>query len=132
MGYNIAIGNAVVEADKAYFPELHAAWTVKVVEHENAPAFGEPTDYSNARWPSYSGWAGFLRATDLEDWWKKVAEQHPGCYGLEQEDVDTVAEAMKKYVKSDEEDWNYNRLVWLDYWVRWAVENCETPAIENT
>ena len=132
MGYNITIGNAVVETDKDYFPELHAAWTVKVVKHENAPAFGEPTDFSNARWPSYSGWAEFLRATDLEEWWKKVAEQHPGCYGLEQEDVDTVAEAMKKYVKSDEEDWNYNRLVWLDYWVRWAVENCETPAIENT
>jgi len=21
------------------------------------------------------------------------------------------------------------RLIWLDYWIRWAFENCETPAI---
>lgn len=24
------------------------------------------------------------------------------------------------------------RLIWLDYWVNWAVENCEHPIMENT
>lgn len=131
MGYSITIGNAVVETDKSYFPELYASWRVEGVRHDNAPAFGEPTDYTNGRWPSYSGWASFLEATGLNDWWSKVADSHPGCYGLEQEDVDIVAEALKNYVSEGEEDWQHKRLIWLDYWVRWAVENCETPAIEN-
>jgi hypothetical protein len=28
-------------------------------------------------------------------------------------------------------DYMLARLIWLDWWMRWALENCETPAIEN-
>lgn len=132
MGYNITIGNAIVETDKDYFPELDARWRVKGEHHDNAPAFGEPTDYTNARWPSYSGWADFVDSTGLREWHNEKFERHPGCVGLTKEDVEIVADALKDYVPKDEDDWNKNRLIWLDYWVRWAVENCETPAIENS
>lgn len=132
MGYNITIGNAVPVFGKDYFPELNADWEVEGVTHENAPAFGEPTDYTNQRWPSYTAWSGFVDDTGLREWHNEKFERHPGCVGLTAEDVEIVSNALTNYVPQGEEDWNYNRLVWLEYWVRWAVENCETPAIENS
>lgn len=132
MGYNITIGNAVPEFDKDYFPELNADWSVEGVTHDTAPAFGEPTDYTNQRWPSYTAWAGFVDDVGLREWHNEKFHRHPGCVGLTQDDVVIVSNALKNYVSKDEEDWNKNRLIWLDYWVRWAVENCETPAIENS
>lgn len=29
-------------------------------------------------------------------------------------------------------DGNLARLIWLDWWVSWAVANCKTPTIQNT
>lgn len=132
MGYTIKIGNATPQFDKECFPELWAQWKVELVEHPDAPSFGEPTDRENQRWPSYTGWEYFLDGTDLKDWWEKVGNSHPGIYGLTLEDRILITEKLNTYTKTEEEDWNYNRLVWLEYWVRWAVENCETPAIENS
>ena len=34
---------------------------------DDAPAFGEPTDNTNARWPSYTSWADFCRELDIVD-----------------------------------------------------------------
>lgn len=62
MGYSISIG----EWEKPRKGSEDTVGSVTSVHLEEAPAFGEPTDYTNARWPSYSGWANFLKETGLE------------------------------------------------------------------
>lgn len=61
MGYRITIGELVPadSSDEASRPDAQS------VTLDEAPAFGEPTDYTNERWPSYTGWNDFLSATGL-------------------------------------------------------------------
>lgn len=96
MWYNITIWKAQI----FYDPEekylcLHAKWE----KHDNAPAFWEPTDFENQRWPSYSSWADFLDfvwLTDLfnnnEDW---LMREHPWCFPFNQSDLGKVRQAIK-------------------------------------
>jgi len=82
MGYTLRIGKKSIDNDykKVLFKEylddgyeleyaekqsILFATCVKLENHENAPAFGEPTDYENARWPSYSAWAVFCEITEI-------------------------------------------------------------------
>lgn len=58
MGYTIIIGERVPGRGQR-------RPTAASVELPDAPAFGEPTDRTNERWPSYSGWADFLQAVGL-------------------------------------------------------------------
>jgi hypothetical protein len=62
MGYNLAIGQATVYWDPEYL-----TIDVDTVELDDAPAYDEPTDNKNIRWPSYSGWAHVCRELDIED-----------------------------------------------------------------
>lgn len=56
MGYNLTIGEAVLSWDEDY-----VCVDAQDVTLPNAPAFGDPTDHTNSRWPSYSVWADFCR-----------------------------------------------------------------------
>ena len=63
-------------------------------------------------------------------------------------DADFVTKKLNQYKEKAilpagfEDDWNYEgpprydyhlaRLIWLEYWMQWAVKNCDTPAIWNT
>jgi len=154
MGYTFRIGNAVPEFSKDYFPYLEAKWCVKDTTMPNAPTFpnDEMTGNSNSRSPSYSVWSDFCRKTGIYDLfydeYGNLHASHPGCIGIDNEFADAITLALVKYrAKSTlppgfESDYSYKgpanydyhlaRLIWLDWWVRWAVENCETPAIENT
>ena len=64
MGYSLRIGEATIcpditkNEDWAYSTVSIKAGDVRL---DNAPAFGEPTDYTNSRWPSYTAWANFVR-----------------------------------------------------------------------
>lgn len=151
MGYNITIGNAVPYHHKegGY---LDAGWTVESHTSDDAPAFpnDDMTGNGNARYPSYSAWAGFARATGLTKLFfgdEGLMTQHPGCALLTQEHRAVVAAALAEYrarawKPPGFEGWNgedkgkYDhqlaRLIWLDYWIGWALDNCETPAIRNT
>lgn len=158
MGYNLSIGNAVLEeADPSeYDGQFCARYRVKGVRHETAPAFGEPTDYTNQRWPSYSGWAEFCKETGLHglffDNYAGIMREHPGCFQLTEDHLRQVREALEQrkqatglrppgFFDYDEEtqqevdngkDPQTARLVWLEYWIAWALANCARPAIENS
>jgi hypothetical protein len=152
MGYTLRIGNAVPEFNKDYFPELYATWTVGGQRNEDAPAFGDPSDYCNERSPSYSIWSDFCEEVGIYDVFYNerghLHASHPGCIGITPEDLETVQKALKNRQESAtlpagfEKGWTYDgpanfdyhlaRLIWLEYWMRWALENCETPAISNS
>ena len=50
MGYTIAIGELETVTESDGYKHKY----VKTVTLDNAPAYGEPTDHMNERWPSYS------------------------------------------------------------------------------
>lgn len=153
MGYTFTIGNAKPQHHKDDFPYLSAEWDVEGMTHPDAPTFpnDEMTGNSNQRSPSYSVWSQFCREVGLSsifyDERGHLLGNHPGCYGLTPEMVAEVSAALARWKAKAtlppgfEKEWGYNgppnydyqlaRLTWLDWWCRWAIENCETPAIAN-
>lgn len=154
MGYTFTVGNAVPTSSKEDFPDLVASWEVDDVQLPGAPVFpgDDMTGNSNSRSPSYSVWPDFCRAVGLHEFFYDsmghLRAGHPGCVGITQEDADLVSRALESYRAASnlppgfETDWDYDgppnydyhlaRLIWLEWWMQWAVKNCETPAIQNT
>ena len=116
MGYTIKIGQAVLEVcGDTYIV------SVEDVEHPNAPAFGEPTDYTNARWPSYTAWSRFILEAGLD--------LHIGNRVITEELYQTVKHSLDTVDFKNPH--NLNRAIWLEYWMRWALDNCDNPIITN-
>lgn len=153
MGYTFTIGNAIPVHDKTDFPYLTASWEVEPTCDALAPTFinDTMTGNSNVRSPSYSVWSNFCHATGLYEFFftpdGHLHAGHPGCCGITKEDVKTVTTALNRYQHAavlppgfekieyngpPNYDYHLARLMWLEWWMRWAVEHCETPAIQNT
>jgi hypothetical protein len=106
-------------------------------------------------------WHDFCKETGIYDVFYDERGQlhagHPGCVLLKKSDVERVREARvrwqktstlppgfagfpqhnqatDKYESPDEGKYDPHlaRLMWLEWWMDWALANCETPAIENT
>lgn len=60
MGYTLKIGEA-----KIHWDEDSVSVGVEDQKHDNAPGYGEPTDYENQRWPSYTSWYEFATFAGL-------------------------------------------------------------------
>lgn len=111
MGYNLAIGEAInvhtEDGDRVKVEEEHFSW---------APAFGEPTDHTNTRWPSYSGWHNFCRNIgiagimfntrnggsdifELPDGSRVgcLMPEHPGTAPITQKHLDYVTQKVTEY-----------------------------------
>lgn len=154
MGYTIRIGNATPWHEKGE-EGLRAGWRVEGVKRDDSPAFGEPTDFENQRWPSYTGWHDSMRALGLHDLFYKNYEglmsEHPGCFPFTAGQVAMVKAAVQRRRETNGGrppgfwDWSIEkgeidngndpdlaRGLWLEYWMEWAIANCETPAIENS
>jgi hypothetical protein len=104
--------------------------TIENAKHAEAPASGDPTDYTNARWPSYSGWAEFCQAYGLSELFKELFASHPGHCDLTADHLAQFKRAAKKRLPPD--DYNRERMKWLLYWSEWALANCKRPAITNS
>lgn len=82
-----------------------------------------------------------------------IMAHHPGYAAINAEDALAVRQALDRHVSKYGEltpgfrDWMENdtdaplnanecaeraRLIWLDYWVDWAVKNCTHPVIANS
>lgn len=148
MGYTITIGQ--LEISKSPEDGLDCScinFGAEGAHNDNAPAFGEPTDFTNSRWPSYSAWAEFLRNAGLYDVFYYESGHliggHPGVRLVTSEmkaRVDASMLAFKQTHPQIEAAFYYTqplggtlcRLTWLQYWITWALENCETPVIANS
>ena len=109
---------------------------------------------------TYGGAADFIRETNLEDvFYENGAREpheyrggHAGCVILRPSDYMRVKAALDirelkpsgpcgfwgeynpKLPSKNEDshnDWVWARLKIFEWWFKWALENCETPAIEN-
>lgn len=158
MGYTLTIGELSTTVTDDGLESC--VWNrAEGVHLENAPAFGEPTDHTNSRWPSYTAWRDFTRFTGLEDFFYDestgILRNHPGCVPLKKEHKEILDKAYADfYIKfpnakasyspkaladmfTEDKDWpeenNYAvRLEWLKFWVDWALENCKTPVFYNS
>ncbi len=110
MGYNLRIGEAVLEYD-----EDRVRVDCEVVERADAPAFGDPTDRTSARWPSYSGWSDAMETLGMTDVMfnqrnggegsferngksrSPLLECHPGQTPITIEHVEEVEERLAQY-----------------------------------
>lgn len=155
MGFVFLIGNAILKEDKRDFPKLNSYWEVQPEFSKYAPLFpGEIEQQTNMRRPSYTAWKQFCENTNLYEFFYDerghLEMGHPGCIGITKQDVDTVSAALDYYDRHNKirlppgfddfdicydqpikHDYNLARLIWLEWWMRWAFENCETPAIQN-
>jgi len=62
MGYDLKIGEAkIIHCDEMVSIDCD------IVRLDNAPAYGEPTDRENQRWPGYGSWAKAMEALGLTD-----------------------------------------------------------------
>jgi hypothetical protein len=159
MGYNLTIGELKTDI---YYDELYSRINnrAEVKRNDDAPAYGEPTDFTNMRWPSYTSWHNAMRFVGLEDlMYNKetgLILNHPGCTVLVPEHKEIIDEAYKNFYEKypnakagyspkinekegifDDPDWpeenNYaTRLEWLRYWVDWALVNCTIPVFHNS
>ncbi len=155
MGISITIGNAVPKmADEDDDPDDRSPrWEVVGGESPDAPSFfGE--EASSTRSPSYGQWAQFCRSVGLVGLMGEngtLVPSHPGVAILRPSDLAAVREALHAWrarpwpnperiagfneydAETDPRlDGNQARLLWLEFWIDWALKNCEHPAMGNT
>jgi hypothetical protein len=160
MGYNLIIGEAVVtglDDDDCYDGIFVRVWA-NSERDESSPAFNEPTDFTNERWPSYTMWSDFINEAGLRDFMfdeNNMKGGHPGAFELRNDDIETTKNALErmrtKYPEAAKmvdsgvkysDNWNdpppcdgfgsVARATWLYYWVKWSVENCKKPVFANS
>src|SRR3972149_4765324 len=160
MGYNLRVGELQTLWDDSDGLESIIRNSAEGAHHDNAPSFGEPTDGSNGRWPSYTAWHDFTRFVDLEDFFyskeTRLLRSHPGCFPLTKKHKEIIDKAYEKFYKKypnakagfspkineekgvwEDKDWPEEntwavRLEWLKYWVDWAIKECEQPVFYNS
>ena len=159
MGYTLEIGEVTVDYDNSN-EDPYIMFDVNRVEDDNAPAFGEPTDHTNQRWPSYAVWDKFCTSAGIHDLMfskdrdDALLSNHPGCVPLTEQHrseindalvafkikypdaIATYGEKQENSLIRDENNPEENsvlcRLTWLHYWINWALDNCEKPVFKNS
>lgn len=137
MGYSITIGEYYTyKEDGRNWADAHT------VTLPNAPAYNEPTDYTNERWPSYTAWSDFSDFVGLPLY--KTIGKHPGWLSVTKKLKSEIDEAYSNFMvkypnaiarmgdKDKPENYQLARLTWLKFWVDWALENCKKPIIYNS
>lgn len=139
MSWDIYIGNAAItknEHDGEYI------LFVETIEHPNAPSWPGPdlSGKSNHRAPSYSGFASFCDVTGIKVGAFTEARGSDGdCFVLTREDLASVTAARERWEKAhpgavpgwgEHDDFNLAKLIWYEWWMTWALDNCENPSIQ--
>jgi hypothetical protein len=154
-----ATGMELEETTGQWSAVWHGA-TVNAVTLPEAPAFAydEMSAHQNSRHPGYIAWGEFCDKTGLRDLffreWYGLMSSHPGTFALRPEHLQEVREARERW-QGDHPDaapgfeWSplhgektpddgirtrdaiLARLLWLEWWMDWALRTCERPAIHN-
>ena len=146
MGYGIYIGEAIIETGLEYGDnDLYI--TVEEVEVEDAPYWDDRVDVSgktNSIHPSYTAFSHFLEESNLKDLFMNeeygLMRNHPGEAVIQNKDYELIREVrinrQNKY-PNNEAGWGEGkdsilaRLMWFEFWFKWALDNCSVPTIRN-
>lgn len=119
------------------------------------------TGRGNARHPGYSAWHEFCLKTGISSLFYRpdgnLKAGHPGCQRITAECLDLVTcaldrwrschtlppgfagfpvfdEKLGQWVCPDEDKYDpfLARLIWLKFWMAWALDTCPNPVIKNT
>lgn len=161
MGYTLRIGQLKTMWHVDDGRESRIRNEAAVANSSDAPRFGEPTDGSNERWPSYTIWKKFSDFVELNEFFYNkvtgVLRHHPGCVPLciEHKTIvdkayanfkekypdavggySTINKGKPFYEWEEDPTWPIEneylaRLEWLKFWMDWALENCTEPVFEN-
>lgn len=136
MSYDITIGERIQEWQMGKGNVTIGAKSVKI---DTAPTFGEPTDYTNERWPSYLAWDQFMKAINVNH--KVLINSHPGYVKVTKDMVLGFDQIKNSWIEKHPnsiagfnagQDYILARLEWLTFWLNWAIKNCEHPIIYNS
>ena len=122
----------------------------------------EMTGNGNGRHPAYGSWRDFVDKSGLTDLFfdseEGLMRQHPGTFALGPEHVSRVRGALDRWKSihpNDKPGWcecrecrpyfgpkeppahvelnaTLARLIWLEWWMGWALRTCKRPAVGNT
>jgi hypothetical protein len=127
------------------------------IEDPNAPSFAgdETTGKSNGRHAAYIGWDRFCKDTGLNTMFfdpeSGLMREHPGVFEFNQIHLATVRKTLSAFKKRwpgitpgfAQDDWRYEwskqeiaagdlaRLIWLEWWMAYAIKNFRHPGIAN-
>lgn len=152
MSYDIYIGEA-----KPEYPSVDNGWrfdwVVERTSHPDAPSWDcKPDEFgavdisgkTNGRHPGYSQMTGFCIEARLTNLFfegdNALMGQHPGIVPLLPEHIEKITKARQDWEDNhphaipgwnEDEDPILARLIWYEWWMKWAVKNCDHPAVEN-
>ncbi len=153
MSYDIYIGNAVIREE-----DLEVEYVVSSHTEPDAPVFpyDSMTANSNNCHPGYAQWTGFCREAGIHDLFfgeeSGLMRNHPGIQRLHIWHLTAVQNALRRWREQHPEavpgfdyspHWNHPddgvrgrdpilaRLIWLEFWIDWALRTCEKPALYN-
>jgi hypothetical protein len=114
------------------------------VTSEQAPAIpGDRYPRMNKRQPSYNEWSDFCEATGLRRFFLEgLLVPHPGINYITPLHAQAITSAKARYLRAHPqaqaindgtpENMHLARLVWLEWWMQWALEHCRYPGIQNS
>lgn len=157
---NAELGEMQLESGEYFAGWGEHGGGVVVMKRSHAQAPHLPYDFAgqtNCREPGYKHWHRFLHETGLDRIFLTdtgLMRHHPGTFQLNASHVTAVAEARHRWESRSrmEAGWDWSEsfadrlplddgvrgrdhtraeLLWLEWWIAWAVANCERPAIHN-
>ncbi len=123
---------------------------------------GERNVGANIRMPSYGSWSTFCDATGLRQvfypprvpmtvllnfircWFQCewLIARHPGVTRLTAQHARAITDAKTRYMQEHPqvqarydaslEEEHLAQLLWLEWWIQWALEHCQRPGISNS
>lgn len=149
MSYDIYIGNATLGTFELEDGQYYVIWDGITINHHqapDAPVFpnDEMSGNGNSRHPGYSQWGEFCDIAGVRalffDKEQGIMRHHPGTFSITQHHLDEITEARTTWIAdhpntipgfTEEHDGILARLLWLEWWFRWALAHCDRPAIHN-
>jgi hypothetical protein len=128
MGFSLRIGQRKIDNSDA-----EGEWvTAEDACHPDAPDDG-CDGRSNRRMPSYTGWADFVGEAKLHDLFPPRCDgglmpDHPGVATLTREHLARFEAVRLNHL----DEYNRERLAWLVFWTKWALDNCTDPVFANS
>jgi hypothetical protein len=132
MGYTLIIG------------DINGGQIAEVTS-EQAPAIegAGPHSRMNKSQPSYAGMEDLCSLIGLRQmFFEELLVKRPGVAPITARHARAVSLARQRYQRDhpqaqpryeqSDEDGHLARLVWLEWWMQWALEHCHHPGIQNS